>query len=228
MTAPDLPRVTPSATSARSVRGPSRAGLSRVRVGNLGPRLLLRTAFVGVALLVLVLLLSGCGNGELPAGTTAPATPSPTVGPTPSPSPSPTRTTPAPETTRPTTEAPPSDRSGGTGGTGGTGGEGGTGGSAPQPGAAPLLWPAGDAATAKRMQQQADDGGDPWLLDPEEVAISYVGAELGYRDPSMTELAPGRFAVTDGRSAAKSTVSLEQTVRKGPGGIWLVTRVDRY
>ncbi|WP_308819660.1 hypothetical protein [Pseudonocardia alni] len=93
--------------------------------------------------------------------------------------------------------------------------------------AASPMWPAGDAATAKRMQQQSDAGGDPWLLDPEEVTISYVGSELGYRNPTVTRLGNGVYAATDGRSAQRSTIRLTQPVRSGTGGIWVVDRVDR-
>lgn len=243
MTAPNLPRVTPSATTPGGARAASRAGVSRVRVGRFGPRMLLRGAFLALALLVLVLLLTGCGNTELPAARTpAPATtPSPTALPTPSTTPTaPPSTTAAPRTDPRTTSggpgaagAPgPSGGARGPGADGGAGGSGGSagsgGGNAPAVRAETPLWPAGDEATARRMQQQADSGGDPWLLDPKEVAISYVGAELGYRDPSLTRLGTARFAVTDGRSPAKATVELEQTVRTGPGGIWLVTRVESY
>lgn len=233
MTAPNLPRVTPSA--APSGPGAARRGWSsHVRVGRYGPRLLLRCAFVGLALVVLVLLLTGCGNGELPASWQTPVQPSSSAAPTTSASPTPSPTpTSAPTTTResPSPTATPDSTTPGatgaprTGGGHGTGGSGG--GQAQRNGAGTPIWPAADSAAAQRMQQQADRGGDPWLLDPEEVTISYVGAELGFRDPSLSRLAPGTYAVSDGRSPARATVTLEQTVRQGPGGIWLVTHVDR-
>ncbi|SFO29697.1 hypothetical protein SAMN05216207_104229 [Pseudonocardia ammonioxydans] len=231
MTAPNLPRVTPSA--APSGPGAARRGWSsHVRVGRYGPRLLLRCAFVGLALVVLVLLLTGCGNGELPASWQTPVPPSSSAAPTTSSSPTPSPT-PAPTTTRespsptatPDSTAPSASQAPRTDGGDGTGGSGG--GQAQRNGAGTPIWPAADSAAAQRMQQQADRGGDPWLLDPEEVTISYVGAELGFRDPSLSRLAPGTYAVSDGRSPARATVTLEQTVRQGPGGIWLVTHVDR-
>jgi len=219
VTAPDLPQVTHA--------GAARGRAAGNRAGRLGPRVVLRGAFVGLAMLVLVVLLVGCGNAALPE---APPTSGPPVS--------------APPSTGPTTASPPPVPSGAPTPAGEparpapapTGGADGTPGAPPPPQAVPEpraeqdvpLWPAGDTATAQRMQQQADRGGDPWLLDPREVTISYVGAELGYRDPTLTELAPGVHDVTDGRSPARATVTLEQTVRGGPGGIWLVTAVTRH
>ncbi|ANY08575.1 hypothetical protein [Pseudonocardia sp. HH130630-07] len=215
MSVPNLPKATPG---SGSVDGP---GLRP------GPRLLLRGTSVGLALLVLVLLLAACGGGPLPAApppspapppTTSSAAPSPTsASPEPEAAPSTTRT--APEAAPP---APPAGRPPGNDGGGGAARDG-----APAPAAGPL-WPAGDAAAARRMQEQADRGGDPWLLDPEEVAISYVGSELGYRNPKLTWIDTGRFDIAEGRSPARATVVLEQTVRPGDGGVWLVTRVDRH
>ena len=217
MTVPNLPKVpTPDVS------------VSRLRVGRYGPRLLLRGVLVGLALLVLVLLLAGCGNGELPAAWRTPSpvpTTAPTATPTPTPTPTPT-TTPMPSRTADpsrTTAAPAPGRGGTDGGGTGTGRTGAPGAAA----AASPMWPAGDAATAKRMQQQSDAGGDPWLLDPEEVTISYVGSELGYRNPTVTRLGNGVYAATDGRSAQRSTIRLTQPVRSGTGGIWVVDRVDR-
>ncbi|WP_224390839.1 hypothetical protein [Pseudonocardia sp. ICBG1293] len=215
MSVPNLPKVTTPDVS-----------VSRLRVGRYGPRLLLRGLLVGLALVVLVLLLAGCGNGELPASwrTRSPApTTSPSATPTPTPtlSPSPTRTADPSRTTD--APAPAPGRGGADGGGTGTGRTG-----APGAAAAPSpMWPAGDAATARRMQQQSDAGGDPWLLDPEEVTISYVGSELGYRNPTVTRLGDGVYAATDGRSAQRATVRLTQPVRSGTGGIWVVDRVDR-
>ncbi|MEJ8279839.1 hypothetical protein [Pseudonocardia spirodelae] len=217
MTAPNLPEVTPSAVPV------VRSGPARLRVGRYGPRLLLRGLLVVLALLVLVLLLAGCGNGELPAAWRTPspaATPAPTATPTPTPTPTPGPTPSATPTTGAsrTATAPPAGR--GDGGTAGAGA-----GAAARAGSP--MWPAGDIATARRMQQQADSGGDPWLLDPEEVTISYVGSELGYRDPAVTRLGNGVYAVRDGRSAQRATLTLTQPVRSGTGGIWVVQRTDR-
>lgn len=218
MTVPNLPKVTTPDVS-----------VSRLRVGRYGPRTLLRVVLVGLALVLLVLLLAGCGNGELPAAwrtpSPAPTTTSPTATPTPSPTPTatptPSRTAEPSRTTAAPAPAPAPGRGGADGGGSGRAG-------APGAAAAPSpMWPAGDAATARRMQQQSDAGGDPWLLDPEEVTLSFVGSELGYRNPTVTRLGNGVYAATDGRTPQRATIRLTQPVRSGTGGIWVVDHVDR-
>lgn len=217
MSAPHLPQVPPALR---------RVGPGRVRVGRVGPRLMLRGALVGLALVVLVVLLAGCGNPGPAAVLPAPAPPS-TTAPAP----------PAPATSAPTTEpttrtGPPaateeSDRPAPSGRAAPTAPPAPSAPAAPAAQPARPLWPATDAASARTLQQQVDRGGEPWLLDPEEVAVSYAGVELGYRDPTVVVLAPGRVDLQDGRSRAQALVTLQQTVREGPGGIWLVTRVER-
>ncbi|ALE83075.1 hypothetical protein [Pseudonocardia sp. HH130629-09] len=213
MTVPNLPKVTTPDVS-----------VSRLRVGRYGPRTLLRVVLVGLALMLLVLLLAGCGNGELPAAwrtpSPAPTTTSPTATPTPTPT-TPSRTAEPSRTTAAPAPAPAPGRGGADGG--GSGRTGAPGAAA----AASPMWPAGDAATARRMQQQSDAGGDPWLLDPEEVTLSFVGSELGYRNPTVTRLGNGVYAATDGRTPQRATIRLTQPVRSGTGGIWVVDHVDR-
>ncbi|MFP5020629.1 hypothetical protein [Pseudonocardia phyllosphaerae] len=97
------------------------------------------------------------------------------------------------------------------------------------PSSATPIWPASSQAQAKALQQRVDNGGEPWLLDPREVAISYAGSELGYRNPKVTVRRPGVVDLHDGNgSSASVTVTLSQTVRKGAGGIWLVTGVAKH
>lgn len=233
MSPPHLPKVPPAARR----HGPA-------RLGSVRPRLLLRGLLVGGALLLLAVLLASCGNAALPAApptpapTTAPGTPqAPTTAPSPAGSPEPTAPSGQPgRDSAGGSGGGPDGRSGSTsgeepGGPARTGADDGRpgGNAAPAPDAQPARphWPATDAASAQDLQAQADGGGDPWLLDPEEVAISYAGSELGYRNPEVVVLAPGRVDLKDGRSPAQALVTLEQTVRSGPGGIWLVTDVDR-
>lgn len=184
------------------------------------PRTVLRYCLVVAAgLVLLVVLVAGCGVAELPPA--APTTIAPT---TPAPPPVPT-TTPAPTTAAPTTTAAPesADRTNGRAAPAphpDAPRPGGTGGATP-------IWPASDAAAAAGLQRSVDGGRQPWLLDPVQVAVSYAGAELGYRDPGVFPISAGRVDLQDGRSAAKATVTLAQTVRRGEGGIWLVTGVAR-
>ncbi|MEQ3554396.1 hypothetical protein WIS52_28350 [Pseudonocardia nematodicida] len=187
MTAPNLPKVTPAGTPSPAERPESWSGADWFRVGRYGPRILLRGALVGGALVVLVLLLVGCAGASTPeAGSGSGAPPSSSTVDTPAPSPA-------------------------------GGGE--------QDDALP--WPVADRAAADEMQQQADRGGSPWVLDPEQVALSYAEAELGYQDPSATVPEPGRAEVADGATAGRAALTLEQPVRPGPGGIWTVTAIEK-
>ncbi|MBW0105349.1 hypothetical protein [Pseudonocardia sp. KRD291] len=233
MTASHLP-----GGSFRTGTAPRRARVS--------PRVALRACLVAVALALLVVVLAGCGNAELPRAAPVAPTPPPTTSATPAP----TTTAPPTTTTAPTTEpttgsatpstegrapaprtaAPgPAPRAGGgSGGSGGSGGGGGTGGSAGggATGARGTpIWPASDAGSAARLQKQVDGGGDPWLLDPTEVATSYSGVELKYRNPTIVPTRAGVVEVQDGATPRMATITLAQTVRQGDGGIWLVTGV---
>lgn len=200
----------PSRTPARTVAQPDTA------------RAALRYALVVIAGLVLLLVLvAGCGAAPLP-----PAAPS-TIAPT-TPAPPPPTTTAAPTTT-PTgsPDATPGQDEGGRAPAAAP---------APRPHAAPKqggaggpapIWPAANQASAVQLQNQVDGGRQPWLLDPTEVAVSYAGAVLGYRNPGVFPTGAGRIDVQDGRSPAKATITLGQTVRRGDGGIWLVTGVQK-
>jgi len=94
-------------------------------------------------------------------------------------------------------------------------------------GAVPLPWPAHSAAEAAGLQRRVDDGAQPWLLDPAEVALSYVAAAYGW-DAARTALVPDD-AVEDetvqvtGPDGALRTLTLRQPDRTGSGGIWVVT-----
>lgn len=198
----------PSRTPARTVAQPDTA------------RAALRYALVVIAGLVLLLVLvTGCGAAPLP-----PAAPS-TIAPT----------TPAPPPPPPTTTAAPTGSPDARTGQD-EGGRAPAAAPAPRPHAAPKqggaggpapIWPAANQASAVQLQNQVDGGRQPWLLDPTEVAVSYAGAVLGYRNPGVFPTGVGRIDVQDGRSPAKATITLGQTVRRGDGGIWLVTGIQK-
>ncbi|MCW0216356.1 MAG: hypothetical protein OJJ54_23650 [Pseudonocardia sp.] len=170
---------------------------------------------------VSLVLLTGCGNGEaaLPpapaaeagsaAPTTSPATsPEATTGATPTPTPAPGPTTRPHGTTTPHGGAAPGP---------------GAGAAAPAPA---MIWPVRDAAAARQLQADVDGGSQPWLLDPQEVALSYTSSVYGWTSPETTPAGPGTVQVRDGQGG-RATVHLVQPVRAGSGGIWVVSAAER-
>lgn len=101
--------------------------------------------------------------------------------------------------------------------------------SAPSPGApaaapAPaveLPWPGRSAAEAAGLQQIVDDGAQPWLLDPAELARSYASAAYGW--DTVTATATGDSVEVTGPGGVRHVLTVAQPDRTGPGGIWLVT-----
>ena len=96
----------------------------------------------------------------------------------------------------------------------------------PAPSGAPaaaveLPWPARSDAEAAGLQEAADGGAQPWLLDPAEVARSYAAAALGWTDATATA-SDGSVEVT-GPGGARHVLTVEQPGRTGAGGIWVVT-----
>jgi ABC-type glycerol-3-phosphate transport system substrate-binding protein len=86
-----------------------------------------------------------------------------------------------------------------------------------------LPWPAAGAADAAALQAAVDNGSQPWLLDPSEVAISYASAAHGWTD---TEAYPGPDGTSvDIRNSdgERLTLTLAQPGRTGDDGIWVVT-----
>lgn len=84
-----------------------------------------------------------------------------------------------------------------------------------------LPWPARSDAEAAGLQQAADGGAQPWLLDPAEVARSYAAAALGWADATAT-VTGGSVEVT-GPGGRRHLLAVAQPGRTGPGGIWVVT-----
>ncbi|WP_103383892.1 hypothetical protein [Pseudonocardia dioxanivorans] len=89
-----------------------------------------------------------------------------------------------------------------------------------------LLWPVTDAAAAKALQAQVDNGAQPWLLDPAEVATSYATTVLGWRAPTAGAPDSGSVVVTD-PDAGSTTVTMVQPATTGAAGIWVVTAARR-
>jgi hypothetical protein len=89
------------------------------------------------------------------------------------------------------------------------------------------VWPLTTGEEAGNTQDQVDDGHSPWMLEPEAVVASYAGAELGFAEPVVEEVALTFFhyRVADATTGIAVDVQLVQPARPGPGGIWAVARV---
>ncbi len=91
-----------------------------------------------------------------------------------------------------------------------------------------LPWPAPSPAEAAALQMGVDGGSQPWLLNPSDVALSYVAATRGWTGVATTTSATDPTAMTvrstDGEQV---TLTLAQPVRTGPTGIWVVTTEQR-
>ncbi|WP_433558748.1 hypothetical protein ACQPWY_10180 [Pseudonocardia xinjiangensis] len=93
----------------------------------------------------------------------------------------------------------------------------------PQPSAG-LPWPAAGAADAAALQAAADRGAQPWLLDPSEVAMSYVAAAHGWTDAEAVPRTDGTSVDVRRPDGERLALTLAQPGRTGAGGIWVVTR----
>jgi hypothetical protein len=152
-------------------------------------------------------LSAGCGSPVLDTPTTPAAATATTAPPTPAPTPVAPTPRPAPRASAAATPARTA---------------------APSVGAddvenpVTMPWPASTADEAARLQSSVDGGAEPWLLDPTEVALSYVTAAHGWTGAQVRPRADGRTVdVQDG--ARTLVLSLNQPARTGADGIWVVT-----
>jgi hypothetical protein len=86
-----------------------------------------------------------------------------------------------------------------------------------------LPWPAATPETAAELQAQVDRGGQPWLLDPSEVAIAYAAAAHGWPDAEAYPGPDGTSVDVRNAEGERLTLSLTQPGRTGSDGIWVVT-----
>lgn len=96
-----------------------------------------------------------------------------------------------------------------------------------EPAGAPAVstpWPARSAAESVGLQERVDDGAQPWLLDPAELARSYVAAAYGWDDATVTA-GEGIVDIT-GPDGTRRVLTVAQPGRTGEGGIWVVTADD--
>ena len=85
-----------------------------------------------------------------------------------------------------------------------------------------LPWPAADPSEVAELQRSVDEGSEPWLLDPAEVAVSYAGAAHGWTQ-AVAQPRPDGTTVDVAEGDHRLTLSLTQPGRAGAGGIWVVT-----
>jgi hypothetical protein len=86
------------------------------------------------------------------------------------------------------------------------------------------LWPVRTLEQARKIQDGADAGHQPWLLSPELVSTSYATAEYGISDPVARKVGPAAYDVGARNSEWVATLHLGQPVRQGAGGVWVITR----
>jgi hypothetical protein len=89
------------------------------------------------------------------------------------------------------------------------------------------IWPVRTRAQAIDLQQSVDTGHQPWLLDPEQVAVAWARSELHVSQPNVQRISATRYAV---RVVAdtETILTLAQPVRAGRGGIWVVTSATAH
>jgi hypothetical protein len=95
---------------------------------------------------------------------------------------------------------------------------------APDPETIVGLWPVRTLEQARRIQDGADAGHQPWLLSPELVSTSYATAEYSISDPVARKVGPAAYEVGARNSEWVATQHLAQPVRQGAGGVWVITR----
>jgi hypothetical protein len=154
----------------------------------------------GAAAALLAVLLAGCGDAPAPT-VSAPSTLGAASTTSPAATTSPTATA------APTAAAAPAPAPA----------------PAPRPAVTLLPWPTADPA---RLQAAVDGGASPWLLDPTDLALSYVTATYDWTAADASPAAGTAAATevdvrnTDGK---RRVLTVAQPGRRGNGGIWVVT-----
>jgi hypothetical protein len=78
------------------------------------------------------------------------------------------------------------------------------------------------ADQAAQLQQDVDAGHQPWRLDEVAVAQAFVAGRLGWTDVDARLTDPQTVEVSNRPDSATVTLQLQQPVREGPDGIWVV------
>lgn len=144
----------------------------------------------------LALLLTSCGGDD--GGQSASTTSTTTVAPT-------------------TSSAPPATSS--TPPTSGNGNGNGSG--VPTPGTT-FAGENIDAEHAADLQEEVDDGHEPWRLDQSSVATMFAANRFGWTDVEIALDDPHTVQVTDTATGQLISLQMRQPVREGETGIWVV------
>jgi hypothetical protein len=86
------------------------------------------------------------------------------------------------------------------------------------------IWPVTTQAEADELQQQVDQGHQPWHLDQAATAAAYAQARFGWQNATVETTRSGRYLVTDPGTGAQAATTLAQPARAGADGIWVVTQ----
>ena len=93
----------------------------------------------------------------------------------------------------------------------------------------PGIWEIRTWEAAYALQAAVDDGHQPWRTSAVEVVTVYAEQVLlpGPEHPIVRQADPHTLEVSTSDGKVIATVQVTQPVRQGPGGIWVITRVDR-
>jgi len=79
------------------------------------------------------------------------------------------------------------------------------------------------ADQAAQLQRDVDAGHQPWRLDQVAVAEAFVAGRLGWTDVDARLTDPQTVEVANRPDGGTVTLQLQQPVREGPDGIWVVS-----
>lgn len=82
------------------------------------------------------------------------------------------------------------------------------------------LWPDVTPQQAAAAQAAADQGHQPWRLDPAQVVTAYATAVLRWSAPVVRPAGPSAFRVVEPATGRERTLQVTQPVRQGRGGVW--------
>ncbi|HKF00400.1 MAG TPA: hypothetical protein VKG45_15900 [Actinomycetes bacterium] len=92
----------------------------------------------------------------------------------------------------------------------------------------PGIWDIRTWEQARAVQRAVDAGHQPWRTSPARLVRLYAQQVLGIAEPVVAAAAPDTFTVARPGAGTVATVRVAQPLARGPGGIWVVTRVVRH